>query len=361
MDNVSMERRILILKLDAIGDFALFTSVMPLLRKHFSKDTITLGVSPIVAGLAKGSPYVDQIITIDQGLAEKNSDYLKQFTTEVRDRYDIVINAKYTRTWQSDNIVARSRAPVKIGFECGDRDAMYDYRKSTQSLYTTLIPSGDEWKFEIDRYVDLLNTLGAHVSREDLKPYLWLSADELAWAAKFIHEQIPPGRPICIVCPGAGFDSKLWASANYALVLRKLVAEHRFVPLIVGSEKDRKAALEIIRLSDCGAMDYTGKLTLREFAALTSKAGLYVGIDTAGFHLAWILGVPTIGIFGGGHDKRFIPDLPHVNTVRMPMDCYRCYWQCIYDEVKCITSITPAMVLDAVEELLHSTELSKSS
>jgi heptosyltransferase-3 len=348
-----MKRRILILRLDAIGDFALFTSAMPFLRAHYSRDTITLGVSPIVSGLASGSPYVDQIVMIDQEQAANNPDYLKQITAGVRDKYDIVINAKYTRTWQSDNIVARSRAPVKIGFECGDRDALYDYRKGTQILYTTLVPSGDEWKFEVDRYVDLLATLGVQTTRDELKPNLWLSKDESAWAQKFIDKHIPAGRPVCIVCPGAGFDSKLWATENYVPVLRKIVADHQFVPVIVGSEKDRNAAESIVRLSDCGALDFTGKLTLRHFAALTAKAGLYVGIDTAGFHLAWIQGIPTVGIFGGGHDKRFIPDLPHVKTVRVPMECYRCYWQCIYDEIKCITSITPAMVSDAVEELLH--------
>lgn len=343
------------MKLDAIGDVALFTSVLPHLRAHYSTDTITLGVNPAVSSLVQGCPHVDHIVLIDQMKFAVDPRYSREITAAIRSKYDIVINAKYTRTSQAENIIARTRAPVKIGFECRDRDELFEMRNASQILYTTLVPSKSAWKFEIERYADLLSTLGMEVRGKQLIPDLWLSDKELHWAEKFIRENTPADRPLCIVCPGAGFGSKIWALENYVPVLRTIVERHKYLPIILGSHKDSVAAEEIIRLSDCGALDFTGKLNLREFAVLTSKAGLYVGIDTAGFHLAWIHGIPTVGIFGGGHDTRFIPAKPHVRTVRVPMDCYRCYWHCIYDEIKCITSITPAMVSDAVEELLSST------
>jgi len=123
--------------------------------------------------------------------------------------------------------------------------------------------------------------------------------------------------------------------------------------VIVGSEKDKALASSIMVNTKNKIHDLTGKITLNQFAALAEQSSLYLGIDTAGFHIAWTLGIPTIGIFGGGHFGRFTPSLPHVRIIHHKMDCYNCYWHCIYDGTKCITSITPENVITAIDQLLR--------
>lgn len=350
-----MNRRVLVVKLDAIGDFVLFTAVLPHLKRLFARDHIVLGVNPIVAPLAKGCPYVDEIIPIDQARFAAELPYRVEVTDTVRDRYNIVINAMYTRTWQSDNIVARTRASLKVGFDCLDKDGEENRRASDRVLYTQLIPSSGEWAFEHERYSALIRQLSDDDQTLEFVPDLWIDPTERDWGKRFLQERDVDQDHYAIIAPGAGDPIRYWAAEKYAVIATHLVKSYGMNVLILGSSADKALADPILRHSPDGVLDLSGKTGLREMATLISKCKIFIGPESAAFHMAWATGVPAVCVAGGGHFDRFLPRLKYVRIVNHPMDCYRCYWHCIYDEIKCITSITPAMVSDAVEELLSST------
>jgi len=351
-----MKLRVLLLRLDAIGDFVLFTGVLPYVRKHFQNNAITLVVDPIVAPLAEGCPYVDEIITIDQQRYATEKHYAGEIARKVRGKFEVAINVMYTRTWQSDNIIARTHAPVKIGFQCLDQDGQQERRLTEQVLYTHLVQTTNEWMFELDRYKQFLIGIGAPVSEQSMKPELWISEKDNQWAKDFVEAKFAATGKFAVLCPGAGFDSKLWSSGSFARIADYLIEDLSLPVVIAGSEKDKELASGIIVNTKNRIHGLTGKINLNQFAALVKQSSIYVGIDTAGFHIAWALGIPTIGIFGGGHFGRFTPSLPHVQIVHHAMDCYNCYWHCIYDETKCISSVTPEKVIHAIEQLMQKSD-----
>jgi hypothetical protein len=51
-------------------------------------------------------------------------------------------------------------------------------------------------------------------------------------------------------------------------------------------------------------LDFSGQLSLKELAALTARARLFVGVDSAPMHIAAAMGTPTVGIFGPSGDQR---------------------------------------------------------
>ncbi|HMD14064.1 MAG TPA: glycosyltransferase family 9 protein, partial [Bacteroidota bacterium] len=225
-------------------------------------------------------------------------------------------------------------------------------RLQDQSLYTTLVTSPNEWMFEIERYRLLLNTLGIPPDAESLKPVYWIRDEERVWADKYIANTFP-NKQFAVLSPGGGFDAKLWSNESFAAVADWLIEKYRMNVVITGSANDKPLAQEIQKLSKQTLYDITGESSLNQFAALVGCASLFVGIDTAGFHFAWTSGIPAVGIFGGGHFGRFTPSVPHARIVHVPMDCYRCYWHCIYDEIKCITAITPEMVRTEIESVMN--------
>jgi ADP-heptose:LPS heptosyltransferase len=348
-----VKKRILLLRLDAIGDFVLFTSILPHLRKIFQDDHLTLILHPAVAPLAEHCPYVDTIIEIDQKQYAVDENYAEEITKKVRGQFDVAINTMYTRTWQSDNIIARTHAPVKIGFQCMDIDSEQKRRMNEEILYTHLVHTTKEWMFELDRYKQFLDEIGVRVTEQNLKPELWISDKDKLWTKNFIQANLPTTK-FTIMCPGAGFDTKLWSSQSFARVADYLIENKSMTVVIAGSEKDKTLASSIMAKTKNKIYDLTGKMSLNQFAALAEHSSLYLGIDTAGFHIVWTLGIPTIGIFGGGHFGRFTPSFPHVKIVHHKMDCYNCYWHCIYDETKCITYITPENVIAAIDQLLQN-------
>ncbi len=351
--------RVLVLRLDAIGDFVLFTSALPHIREIFHDDQITMVVNSEVEPLAKNCPYVNDVWHVDPGRYATDPAYVDQLVHHFRGQFDIALNAMYTRTWQSDNIIARTHAPVKIGFECFDNDARSRQRSQDQILYTELVRTSGKWLFEIDRYRQLLAELGADIDPAELNPVYWITDEDREWAERYIAENLDPGTNIALLCPGGGFDTKRWSGQSFAQIADWLKEKYRMTVVVAGSLQERTLADEISRSSKNGVYDLTGKTSLRQLVALVERTNLYVGIDTAGFHFAWSLGIPTVGIFGGGHFGRFIPSRPNVRIVNFPMDCYYCYWNCIYDETKCVTSITPEMVMEGIEEILRTEPVSK--
>ncbi len=349
-----MANRILILRLDAIGDFVLFSGALPHLRKMFPQDEITLALHSAVAPIAEQCPYVDNILPIDRARFRSDIEYTHNLTASVRGKFDVAINTMYTRTEVSDNIIARTHAPQKIGFECTDKDGAEGRRLQDQIVYTDLIRSSAEWIYEIERYAQLLGQLGIVVSADKVRPELWIQKTERERAEALLKREALQEKKFMIVCPGAGFATKLWSSESFARTADAIAERHGMKVVFIGSTDDRDLVDSIRSQMTHPAITLAGQLGLREFAALTSYAGLYVGLDTAGFHLAWTSGIPTVGIFGGGHFGRFIPSMPNVRIAHVLMDCYHCYWHCIYDEVKCMTSITPEIVLKEVDEVLHA-------
>ena len=113
-------------------------------------------------------------------------------------------------------------------------------------------------------------------------------------------------------------------------------------------------------LSHPNLIDLTGKTSLEEAISLVMNASLVIGNETGLTHLAYLSGVPTVGIIGGGHFGRFLP-WPEFNdivkTVYLPMNCFQCGWKCKYVNLQkgevppCIAEIHPKQVIEAIEEL----------
>ena len=114
-----------------------------------------------------------------------------------------------------------------------------------------------------------------------------------------------------VLSPGAGFDIRYWSNESFAAVADWMIEKFGMNVVIAGSVKDRSLAQGIQKLSKQKLYDLTGESSLDQFAALVGRASLFVGIESAGFHFAWTLGIPAVGIFGGGHFGRFTPSVPH--------------------------------------------------
>jgi heptosyltransferase-3 len=51
-------------------------------------------------------------------------------------------------------------------------------------------------------------------------------------------------------------------------------------------------------VSPAPTFDLSGQLSLKELAALTARARLFVGVDSAPMHIAAAMGTPVVAIFG---------------------------------------------------------------
>ena len=101
-------------------------------------------------------------------------------------------------------------------------------------------------------------------------------------------------------------------------------------------------------------VDLSGQLTLKQLAALTAKAKLFVGVDSAPMHIAAAMGTPTVALFGPSGDQEWEPWLTPCRIVTSGHSCRPCGNDgCGGGKVSdCLTTIPVKQVLDAIHELL---------
>lgn len=104
-------------------------------------------------------------------------------------------------------------------------------------------------------------------------------------------------------------------------------------------------------------LDYTSQLSVSQTAKVISKSKFFVGTDSGMWNLSYILGIPSVVIYGGGGYGNFYHKdgiIKYASTE--VMDCYNCEWFCDKaDEngvAKCIRDVTPKIIKQCIDELI---------
>ncbi|MGC2209084.1 MAG: glycosyltransferase family 9 protein [Candidatus Korobacteraceae bacterium] len=121
--------------------------------------------------------------------------------------------------------------------------------------------------------------------------------------------------PIAILNPGAGWAAKQWAPARYAELAGRL-SECGLPSVINYGPGEKDLAEEVAAASNGRALALP--TTLGEFIALARRAHLIVGGDTGPMHIAALLGVNTVALFGPTDPARNGPYWPATRILRDP-------------------------------------------
>ena len=96
--------------------------------------------------------------------------------------------------------------------------------------------------------------------------------------------------------------------------------------LTSGSERRELEKIQSIqRRSQTKAIDLSGKMTLKQLAALSQRADLFIGVDTAPMHIAAAVKTPVIALFGPSGEFNWGPwgDAGHV-VIKKDWPCRPC-------------------------------------
>ena len=341
-------------RLDAIGDFVLWSSTFEDLKGLYPKseyDWILVG-NGAWRTLADSMGLFDQILTVSRNRLRKNPFYRNQMLKQFRRLpCDLAIHSTFSRDFSvADSIVRFLSAPVKVGFE-GDLTNIKSWqRKISNGWYTLLCSTKSESGSEVELHAEFISHLKkkpALVKVPDLAPYF--SSGKIQYRV--------PSDPYFVLFPGASWAGKRWPLKNFFQVAEKIQANTGWLCVLAGSNDDHKimemelkgieGSLKGFRLEN-----FMSRTTLPELGQLLKESKLLISNDTSAVHLGAALATPTVCILGGGHFGRFLP-YPVVNPacVYVNMSCFGCGWNCIHsrsagDPVKCIVDITVEKVYE---------------
>lgn len=174
------------------------------------------------------------------------------------------------------------------------------------------------------------------------------------------------GRPeqrLFVLHVGAGTRAKRWPAEHFAELLCRIVVELDGRIVLIGGADEIAVARSVTgELKWPHIADFTGRLTLREAAAVIELADVFVGADSGPAHLAASVGTPAVVLFSGtNHVNEWRPWGERVKVVKHHVPCSPCHRQnCPWSDHPCMRRIGPVEVVDAINSLLGEIESPKS-
>ncbi len=293
-------RRILVVRLGAIGDCLRVLPSVVLLRQAFPEAEIGWVVDNHVAPVLRGHPALDRLHVLDrrlykQGFGSARREFGRVAAELAAAHYDVAIDF-HTRL-KSGYLAWRSRAPRRIGL---------GLRSGTEAnfLFTNeRVTLEDPYESRVMRFARLLAPLGLSPRADDLPlgtAVLGVSAAEAARAAQ-LHGGA--GSPAVALYPGssAARAADRWPVEKWQALVRLLAAQGVGSMVLWGPGEEDLARAVVAGAGAAAGVSVTlaPPTTLREMMALAGRFRAYAGSNTAALHMAWMQGVPSVVLVGG--------------------------------------------------------------
>lgn len=285
-------KKILIIKLAAIGDSILLIPTLRTLKKSFPDAEITFICSQINYSVIKKIPYVSKIIDCNVHSFLNNPFLFFKFIKDLRkEKYELLIDVGQ---WERINAIISmlARADYTIGFKTENQFKHFGYDSVVPHLRN---------KHELENFLDLLVPVGINISDEDKKLEYFLSKEDYKFASNFWIDNELEGKTVICLHPGCGENGmpREWAVQNYIDLGNRLVDfDDDIRILITGASHEEERCRQIATNIRKNVINTAGQHKLDNVVALVQKAKLIVCSNTGMLHIASCVGTKTMGLHG---------------------------------------------------------------
>lgn len=332
-------RRILLIKLRAVGDVLLSMVVLRSLRSAFPSARIDFMTEPPAKDLLVNNPDINRVIIYDR----KKGNPLRYLLEVRRARYDLVIDLfGNPRTALLSRV---SAARYRVGFDFRGRRYAYTHR----------VPSRGDRVHNTQFNLDALDAIGIPIVDRAV-PFRF-APEDAQYIDEFLLMQSPGGRPLIGINAGGGWYTKRWGLDQFAALADRI--ERRLGAAIVLPWGPGQLA----EVEELGRMMAHHPLippptTLPQLGALFRRCAFVVSNDSGPMHIAAAVGTPVLGIYGPTNPSLQGPyGSGHVVVRREGLKCLGCNLTKCPIGHPCMKELSLEMVWEAVERLLAKNSL----
>lgn len=299
-------RRVLVIKLGALGDFVQALAAMRRIREAHAGAEITLLTTPPYAALGAASPYVDAVETDGRPKGLKVAAMVARIRRAGYDRiYDLQTSSRSSFYFQ----LLRPDPPEWSGVAAG---CSHPHRNPDRDRMHTLERQADQLR-DAGVWPDAPTAPGT-APPPDLG---WMVAADAPERRPAWFDLNPP---YALLIPGGSPHrlDKRWPAGRYARLAKRLADAGLSVGVIGGAAE--AAVAREVKEGSAAAHDLTGKTDFAQIAALAARAALVVGNDTGPTHLAAAAGAPTLALFSAASEPALCaPRGARVQVLREPL------------------------------------------
>lgn len=343
-------RKILVVRLKAIGDVIMASPVLRSLRKAFPDAEIHALTRSASEPMLRHNPHLNRVLLYPEKGASLGG--MLSFFRSIRDsHYDWVVDLEATP--RSAWVVFFSRAKVRVGYAFRVR----------RWAFTHPVPINRFRRFQGDVCLELTRHLG--VPDDGIQTELFLGAEEKAWADHyFARPEVAAQRRLIGLNPTGAWTSKQWPIPHWRRLVALLHEQEGVRPILYGGPGSERLLHDIAHgLED--KLLVKPETTLLEAAAFVSRLDLLIGSDGTPQHMAQALGTPSLTMWGPAWGIGWtLPDDPRHRFLQKFLDCGPCdHTTCPYPERptkadhyyrECMDRITPEEVAKNARNLLET-------
>jgi len=330
--------KILIIKLDAIGDVLRTTSILPALKGKYPESQITWCTRKVSGDIFIDNPFVNEIVFVEE-------DAFFRITSE---KFDLIINLDTSKF--SSAIATSANGTVKQGFTLNHK-GFVEPTSTAANEWLLMSAFDDEKKKNEKTHQQIMYNileLGEKVSTPVLnitkEAHTKISSKLPDW--KFKKDLSTVGLNIGV---GTKWPSKGWPLKNWENLIGHLQKD-KFNLLILGGPEEEEQLANLKR--KYGFLINTGfDNSLMEFSAILDLCDIIVTADTLALHIATALEKKIVALFGPTSSNEI--DLFGRGIKITAKEQCRCYYnRFCSQEVSCMEKISGEEVYKSLKSLI---------
>lgn len=354
--DLSTLHRVLVIKLRHHGDVLLTSPVFSVLKNHAPHLEIDALVYQDTAEMLSLHPAISQLHTIDRKwksagvFAQAKAEW--KLLSALRSRhYDLIIHL----TEHNRGAWLKRLTGAKYGIAKRLSGKGRAWENAFSHFFTPVRCAN--CRHTVETHLDALRRIGVYPAEGERGLTLVPGGEAENFIVGLLAEQQLKGKDFIHLHPTSRWLFKCWPAERMTALIASLQARgHRIVITAAPATEELAMAKNILAGLPQPVVDLSGQLSLSQLAALTSRARLFIGVDSAPMHIAAAMGTPTVALFGPSGEIEWGPwQVPHriltsVHTCR-PCGNDGCGGSKMSE---CLSDIPVERALSAVEELLRA-------
>jgi heptosyltransferase-1 len=359
-------RRILVIRLGALGDVVRTLPAVRALRAHYPDAHLAWLVESKSAGALERNSDLDELLIFPREeitasvCSARFPSMLRRLArvaaTLRNEHFDLVLD--FHSILKSGVLSRLTGAPLRIAY------AKPHARESAQRFATHRVALAPAKMSRFERNLGLVRGIGIEAWAASPASFAH-RGESVKRMREFVASLLGESTRAVVIHPGTSDSTpyKRYDAVAYGAVARALRDAHGVRTLVTSGSSgpvdavtnESELAQRVVDASDGAAILAPGTPTVTDLAALFSACDLFIGSDSGPLHLASQSGLPVVQLLGPTDP---IENQPWSGTpsrsVRVPVVCSPCRRGC--ESASCMRAIPPSRVATAAGELLKQLE-----